>query len=477
MPVRIRQLSRMVAVKEAAETRKMLEDGEVDVVIGTHALLAKNIKFKKLSLIVIDEEQHFGVSQKEKLKKLRTETHVLTLSATPIPRTLQMSLTGIRELSLITTPPVDRLAVRTYVMPFDPVVIKEALERERNRGGRTFYVCPRIKDIEEVEKGLKKLVPEMKIAIAHGKLAPQKLDELMNSFYDGKYDILLSTSIIESGIDVASANTLIVHKSELFGLAQLYQLRGRVGRSNLRAYAYFTLPSRRTPSDNALKRLEVMQKLDSLGAGFTLASYDMDIRGFGNLLGDEQSGNIREVGIELYQQMLQDAVEEAKQSQQNNENQERIEDRNFSPQINIGTSVLIPESYVSDLSLRLGLYKRIADLENDQDVESIAAEMIDRFGKIPEEVEHLFQVVKIKILCRKAGIEKVDAGPKGAVLTFRNNKFANPDALISFITSNLQMVKLRSDHKLAYINQDWSTTNERIKGVSSSIQNIVKLAA
>lgn len=474
LPVKICQLSRMVNNRQAKENRHMISSGEADIVIGTHALLAKNITFNKLSLIIIDEEQHFGVVQKEHLKKLRSETHVLALSATPIPRTLQMSLTGIRELSLIATPPVDRLAVRTYVMPFDSLIIREAILREKNRGGRTFYVCPRIKDLDEVSRKLERYVPEVKFAIAHGKLKPQELDKIMNEFFDGKYDVLLSTSIIESGIDIATANTLIVHHAEMFGLSQLYQLRGRVGRSNVRAYSYFTTSSGKLFTKEAIQRLEVMQKLDSLGAGFTLATYDMDIRGFGNLLGDEQSGNIKEVGIELYQQMLQDAINELKRSKAVPDSK-TVE--HFSPQINLGISVLIPEKYIPDLTLRLGLYRRIADLRTPDEIEAIAAELIDRFGPIPEEVEHLLQVVKIKQMCRQAGIEKLEAGPKGALLTFRNNSFAKPDALIKFISENIDTIKLRPDHKLVLGQQDWDNARERIEGLKKSVSEIIRLAA
>jgi len=472
-PVNIRQLSRMVTASQANETRKLLREGEVDIIIGTHALLAKNVGFQKLALLIVDEEQHFGVAQKEHIKKLEADINVLTLSATPIPRTLQMSLTGIRDLSLIATPPVDRLAVRTYIMPYDPVVIREALLRERGRGGRTFYVAPRIKDLDAVAMQLAAIVPEMKIAIAHGQLKPAELDGLMNDFYDGKYDILLSTSIIESGIDIASANTLIVHRSDMFGLAQLYQLRGRVGRSNVRAYAYFTLQHNRMISRDATKRLEVMQKLDSLGAGFTLATYDMDIRGFGNLLGDEQSGNIKEVGVELYEQMLREAIEDLRKDKESEARQQK----NFSPQINIGISVLIPETYIGDLTLRLGFYRRIAALEKPEDLDDIAAEMVDRFGPLPEEVEHLLKVIEIKQLCRNSGIEKLDAGPKGLVLSFRGNKFAKPEELIKFISANQNTIKLRADHRLVFMDQDWERIETRMKGIRESIEKIRAFAA
>lgn len=471
--INVRQLSRLVPNAEASKIKHEIAEGKVDVVIGTHALLSKEITFKKLSLLIIDEEQHFGVKQKEHLKKLRAQTHVLTMTATPIPRTLQLSLTGVRDLSLITTPPVDRLAIRTYVMPFDQVVIREAILREHYRGGRSFYVCPRISDLEEIEKNLRKLVPEIKIVVAHGQMPPKQLDDIMNAFYDGAYDLLLSTTIIESGIDIPEANTLIVHKADMFGLAQLYQLRGRVGRSNVRAYAYLTLPPRRRPTKQALKRLEVMQTLDTLGAGFTLASYDMDIRGFGNLLGDEQSGNIKEVGVELYQQMLKEAVENLRAEQRGEEQQEE----KFSPHINIGVSVLIPEDYVADLPLRLGLYRRIGYLETEEQVEAMAVELADRFGPLPDEVKHLLEVVKLKQLCRNAGIEKLDVGEKGTVVVFHNNKFANPEALINYINSNRDAAKVLPDQSLVLSHGKLSDFQQRLKIVTNSLLEVAKLAA
>ncbi|MBW7926397.1 MAG: DEAD/DEAH box helicase, partial [Burkholderiaceae bacterium] len=297
-PIVLAQASRLVSQAELTRTRQGLADGSVNIVIGTHALLGKTIKFKDLGLLIIDEEQHFGVAHKERLKQLRADVHVLTLTATPIPRTLQLALTGVRDLSIIASPPVDRLAVRTFVSPFDPLVVREALLRERYRGGQSFYVCPRIEDLPDAKAFLDKTVPEVRVVVAHGQMASGALDDIMSAFYDGKYDVLLSTTIIESGLDIPTANTLIVHRADRFGLAQLYQLRGRVGRAKLRAYALFTLPARRI-TVQAERRLKVLQSLDTLGAGFQLASHDLDIRGAGNLLGEEQSGHIKEVGFEL----------------------------------------------------------------------------------------------------------------------------------------------------------------------------------
>ncbi len=466
--LRVEQLSRLVAPKRATEIKRDLAEGNIGVVVGTHALLSKSIAFKSLGLLVVDEEQHFGVAQKERLKQLRANVHVLTLTATPIPRTLQMALAGVRDMSVIATPPVDRLAVRTFVLPYDPVVVREAIMRERFRGGQVFYVCPRIEDLPKLSERLSKLVPEARIAMAHGRLPAIELERVMTAFYDGKYDILLSTNIIESGLDIPTANTLIVHRSDMFGLAQLYQLRGRVGRSKLRAYAYLSLPADRTLRPVAQRRLEVMQTLDSLGAGFQLASHDLDIRGAGNLLGEEQSGHIREVGIELYQHMLEEAVAAARGG--------GLVVEDWTPQISIGTPVLIPEPYVADLSLRLSLYRRIATLVDRAEIDAFAAEMIDRFGPLPAEVENLLQLIAIKRLCKDAGVEKLEAGPKGIVVSFRENRFANPEKLVGYITRHASSMKLRPDQRLVVMGA-WENPKQRVAGIRSVLHNLVTLAA
>ena len=472
LPVRVRQLSRLVGTAEAATTRDGLSSGQVDIVIGTHALLGKKIAFKNLNLLVIDEEQHFGVVHKERLKQLRSDVHVLTLTATPIPRTLQMAFSGVKELSLIATPPVDRLAVRTFVMPFDGVVVREAIMREHYRGGQCFYVCPRIKDLPEVEDFLRQHVPEVKFVTAHGRMAPRQLEDVMEAFYDGAYDVLLSTTIVESGLDIPTANTLIVHRADHFGLSQLYQLRGRIGRSKVRAYAYLTLPPRARPTEAAEKRLKVLQSLDSLGAGFSLASHDLDLRGAGNLLGEEQSGHIREVGFELYNQMLEEALATARSGAAGEINPS---DQEWSPQINLGAAVLIPDHFVADLDLRLGLYRRLAHLQDEAEIDSFAAELIDRFGPLPEEVNNLLAIVTIKRMCREANVAKIDAGPGGASITFHNDNFANPGGLVALINENKGTAKLRPDHKLVF-QRPWDAPVDRLKGVNYLIRQLVKLA-
>ncbi|MBL8707164.1 MAG: transcription-repair coupling factor [Rhodospirillales bacterium] len=469
LPVRIEQLSRLVSAKDAQRIKTELAQGRIDIVIGTHALLGKGIQFKNLGLLIVDEEQHFGVKQKERLKQIKDDVHVLTLTATPIPRTLQLALSGVREMSLIATPPVDRLAVRTFVLPYDPVVIREAILREQHRGGQVFYVCPRIEDMGKLEERLRRLVPEVRVAAAHGQMASADLEKVMEGFYDGAYEVLLSTNIIESGLDIPTANTMIVHRADMFGLGQLYQLRGRVGRGKTRAYAYLTLPGERAPTKAATRRLEVMQTLDKLGAGFTLASHDLDIRGAGNLLGEEQSGHIKEVGIELYQQMLEEAVAEARGAAS-------PRPAEWTPQIALGTPVLIPETYVPDLDARLALYRRIASLVDRLEIDAFATELVDRFGPMPAEVENLLEIIAIKRMCRDAGVEKVDAGPKGVVIAFRENKFRHPDKLVRYITRHAATTKIRPDQRVTFV-REWDDPAERVKGLTAILEDLSKLAA
>lgn len=456
-PINVRTLSRFVSAKEAALTREGLTKGTVDIVIGTHALLAKSVRFKNLGLLIIDEEQHFGVQHKERLKQMRTDIHVLTLTATPIPRTLQLSLSGVRELSIIGTPPIDRLAIRTYVSEFDTVTIREALLREHYRGGQSFFVVPRISDLAEIDEFLKREVPEVSFVTASGQMAAGELDDRMNAFYDGKYDVLLATTIVESGLDIPTANTMIVHRADMFGLAQLYQIRGRVGRSKTRAYAYLTYKPRQKLTRQAEKRLRVLGSIDSLGAGFTLASQDLDIRGAGNLLGEEQSGQMREVGYELYQSMLEEQIAKIKSGEIT-----LVEDGQWAPQINLGVPVLIPENYVPDLDVRLGLYRRLSDLTTKVELEGFAAELIDRFGTLPKEVNTLMLVVRIKAMCKRAGISQLDGGPKGAVIRFHNDKFISPKGLVDFIEDQRGLAKVK-DNKIV-IRRDWTTDRDKIQG-------------
>ena len=469
LPVRLAQASRLVSSADLKAAKQGIADGTVDIIVGTHALLSKSIKFRDLGLLIVDEEQHFGVAHKERLKELKANVHVLTLTATPIPRTLQLALAGVRDLSLLATPPIDRLAIRTFVSPFDPLTVREALLREKYRGGQAFYVVPRIKDQPEVAEFLTQQVPEINFVVANGQMPPGELDDIMNAFYDGKFDVLVATTIVESGLDIPNANTLIVHRADRFGLAQLYQIRGRIGRSKTRAYAVFTVPADRKLTDTAQRRLQVLQSLESLGAGFQLASHDLDIRGAGNLLGEEQSGNIREVGYELYQSMLEEAVANL------GGDSEDIDHGEWSPQISLGMPVMIPEHYVPDLQVRMQLYRRLGDLTETRDIDGFGAELIDRFGPLPEEVQSLLKVVVIKALCRAANVEKLDAGPKGATITLRNSTFANPAGLVAMVADPAQMVRIKPDQKLVF-SRNWPAPEQRLKGAAAILSRLVALA-
>ncbi|OQW46060.1 MAG: transcription-repair coupling factor [Proteobacteria bacterium SG_bin6] len=468
-PLRIGRLSRLVTAAEAKATREALKDGTMDIVIGTHAILAKQVEFKRLGLVVVDEEQRFGVTHKERLKALKNDVHVLTLTATPIPRTLQMAMSGLRELSVIQTPPVDRLAVRTYVMPWDPVVLREALLREHYRGGQSFFVTPRIADLPEIEEFLRESVPEVRYVVAHGQMAPTEVEERMSAFYDKKFEVLVSTTIVESGLDIPSANTMIIHRADRFGLAQLYQLRGRVGRSKTRAYAYLTTPADRVITETAEKRLKVLSDLDSLGAGFQLASHDLDIRGAGNLLGDEQSGHIKEVGYELYQSMLEEAILEAKAGGKLKQS------RDFSPQITVDAPILIPEDYVPDLDLRMGLYRRLNEIDAPQGIEAFAAELIDRFGALPDATENLVRLIEIKLHAKQAGIAKMEIGPRGALVSFHEDRPPNVPGLLAYVERLGAIAKLRPDSKFV-LTRAWGDPKARLNGALQLAKGLAKAA-
>ncbi|GAA0280255.1 transcription-repair coupling factor [Alteraurantiacibacter aestuarii] len=474
-PLNIGRLSRLVPPKEMKETREGLTEGKIDIVIGTHAILSKNTKFKDLGLVVVDEEQRFGVTHKEKLKQLRADVHVLTLTATPIPRTLQMAMSGLRELSTIQTPPVDRLAVRTYVMEWDDMVMREALLREHHRGGQSFIVVPRISDMEAVSEWLHEHVPEIKAVTAHGQMSPGEVEERMSAFYEKKYEVLLSTTIVESGLDIPSANTIIIHRADRFGLAQLYQLRGRVGRAKIRAYAYLTTARDTALTEVAEKRLKVLGDLDSLGAGFQLASHDLDIRGAGNLLGDEQSGHIREVGFELYQAMLEDAILAAKAGAMGLSRQSE----GLSPQITVDAPIMIPEDYVPDLAVRMALYRRLNDAKDKPEIESMAAEMIDRFGELPQPTKNLIRLIEIKHQAIDACIAKIDVGARGTLVTFHNDNFPDPVGLLAYVDRLNGTAKLRPDMKLV-INRAWGDPESRLNGLfqlTKGLSGVAKRAA
>ena len=471
-PARIGQISRLISAREASHTRTGIADGTIDIAIGTHALLGKKVEFSRLGLIIVDEEHRFGVAQKERFKEMGKNCHLLSLTATPIPRTLQMALSGVRTMSLISAPPIDRLAVRTNIGPFDHVIVRQALMREQLRGGQSFFVCPRIRDLPGIVSALAEITPELRTISIHGKDTPAVIERTMMAFQDRRYDVLITTNIIESGLDLPAVNTIIIYRPDRFGLAQLHQLRGRVGRGKRRGYAFLTLGQGAVLSGTATRRLEAMTRYNQLGAGLQLANHDLDIRGAGNLLGAEQSGHIREVGTELYQQLLEEAVTRARHSSDS----DGTDHETWSPQIHLGISVMLPETYVSDLGLRLGLYQRIAGLQELDDIDHFTAELIDRFGSLPEEVENLLQVVKIKHLCRSAGISRVKAGPKGAVISFHRDRFARPQALIQIIANNPRQFSLRPDHRLVW-RKDFPTLRSRVSGTVRMIRKLAEMAA
>ncbi len=474
-PVKVKMLSRLVSTKEAKEIKQELKDGSLEIVIGTHALLAKDIEFCNLGLLIIDEEQHFGVAHKERLKHLKSDVHILTLSATPIPRTLQLSLTGVKQLSIIATPPVDRLAARTFVMPFDKVMIKEAIYREKYRGGQIFFVCPRVSDLLQMEPKLREIAPDVKIAVAHGQMSSTQLEDVMCGFAEGKADILLSTTIIESGIDMPNVNTMIIYRADMFGLAQLYQLRGRIGRSKLRGYCYFTIPNKKVLTPIAEKRLNILQALNQLGAGFSLANHDLDIRGAGNILGIEQSGHIKDVGIALYHHLLEAEINRLKAGNNQEEGINASHTEDWSVQITTGVPIIIPENYVADLGVRLGLYKRIGGLKTIDEINDMREELIDRFGTIPDEVENLLKTVEIKQICWLGNIERVEAGAKGILLSFHNNTFKNVPNLMTFIKQQFGTIKVRPDQKI-FIEKDLASYKTRLETIKKYVSKLYELS-
>jgi transcription-repair coupling factor (superfamily II helicase) len=444
--IQIRELSRNVSTKQKEEIFLETELGEVDILIGTHALFSEKLKFKNLSLLIIDEEQHFGVKQKEKLKEGKEGVHFLSLSATPIPRTLQMSLSGLRDISIISTPPFDRLLPKTFLMPYDLIVLSSAITREKARNGRVFFVCPRISDLEEQKAKLEMALPEVRFVIAHGRMTGNQIEDIMLKFYEGFIDCLVTTSIIESGVDISFANTIIIYRAEMFGLSGLYQLRGRVGRSSVQSYAYLIVDEKKmVDGSNTKNRLEAIANLKSLGSGFKIAGADMDIRGAGNLIGEEQAGKINDVGVELYQEMLQEAVMKLKTSGENFESEE-----DFTPEIKIGMGVMIPENYIPDFNLRLEFYRRISAASSFEEIEELNREMEDRFGALPVDAKNLFDILKLKLKCKEIGITKLEVGNKGAVAIVRESVFKGGEKLFEFAMKNPKMIKLNQEGKINF---------------------------
>ena len=423
-PIRVEVLSRFRSRGDTAVALERIAAGEVDVVIGTHKLLQDDIQFKDLGLVIVDEEQRFGVRQKEQFKKLRAEVDLLTLTATPIPRTLNMAMAGLRDLSIIATPPAHRLAVQTFITAWDPALLREAFQRELARGGQVYFLHNEVETIEKIAREIGTMVPDARVRIAHGQMAERELESVMLDFYRQRFNVLVCTTIIESGIDVPSANTIIINRADRFGLAQLHQLRGRVGRSHHRAYAYLVVPDRKAMSADAHKRLEALASLEELGAGFALATHDLEIRGAGELLGEEQSGQIQEVGFSLYTELLERAVRALREGRI----PELDADARRHTEVELHLPALIPDDYLGDVHTRLMLYKRIASAPDDEGLDRLTEEMVDRFGVLPPQTANLFQVARLRLRAAALGIRKLELGALGGRVLF----FPNPpvDALV-----------------------------------------------
>jgi transcription-repair coupling factor (superfamily II helicase) len=445
-PVRIESLSRFRTAKEAAGVIAGIADGSVDIVVATHRLLQGKVRFKNLGLVVIDEEHRFGVRDKEKLKALRAEVDVLTLTATPIPRTLNMAMGGLRDLSLITTPPAERLAVKTFVLEWNETIVREALRREIRRGGQIYFVHNTIETIEKTAQAVRELVPEATVAVGHGQMRERELEQLMLDFYHRRFNVLVCTTIIESGIDVPTANTIIIDRADRFGLAQIHQLRGRVGRSHHRAYAYLITPPRKAMTADAIKRLEALESLEELGAGFTLATHDLEIRGAGELLGDEQSGQIQEIGYNLYMELLERAVAGLKSGKPADLEQPL----HAGPEVELHLPALIPEDYVPDVHLRLVLYKRIAGAESREELDELKVELIDRFGPLPPYAQSLFRTTQIKLRAAELGIRKIDAGATGGYIAFDESNKIDAARVVKLIQTRPKDYRLDNPLRLRF---------------------------
>lgn len=445
-PIRVESLSRFRSAKDVNQVIASLESGQTDIVVGTHRLLQNQVKFARLGLLIIDEEHRFGVKDKEKLKQMRAEVDVLTLTATPIPRTLNMAMGGLRELSLITTPPAARLSIKTFVSQWDPATIREACLREIRRGGQIYFVHNAVDTIEKAARTLAELVPEARIAVGHGQMRERELEQIMLDFYHQRCNVLVCTTIVESGIDVPSANTIIIDRADKLGLAQLHQLRGRVGRSHHQAYAYLMTPPRNLMTSDAVKRLEAIESLEDLGAGFTLATHDLEIRGAGELLGEEQSGQIQEIGYALYMEMLERAVNALKSGKVPQLDQPMHQ----GPEVDLHVPSLLPDNYLPDVHLRLVLYKRIAAARNNEELRELQVEMIDRFGLLPPPAKNLFRIAEFKQTARALGLRKIDVGPGGGSVTFESDTKVEPGALIRFVQRNSRTHRLEGGSKLKF---------------------------
>ena len=471
-PVKVELLSRFRSAKEQKEVLDGLKAGTVDLVIGTHKLLSQDIKYDDLGLLIIDEEHRFGVRQKEKIKAMRTDVDILTLTATPIPRTLNMAMSGMRDLSIIATPPAKRLAIKTFVHQSDDNVIREAILREILRGGQVYFLHNEVATIEKVALDIAELVPQARIVVAHGQMRERELETIMRDFYHQRYNVIVCTTIIETGIDVPTANTIIMDRADNLGLAQLHQLRGRVGRSHHQAYAYLLTPHPKRMTADAKKRLEAISSLEALGAGFALATQDLEIRGAGELLGDEQSGQIASIGFSLYMDMLEEAVESLK------EGKEPSLDSLMAKQttVEMGMSALLPEDFIRDVNTRLSIYKRVAGASNDEALDDIQIELIDRFGLLPQPAKNLFKVSLFKIEAAALGIQKIEAGPKGGYIEFSDKTRVDPLFIIGLIQRQPNRYKMEGANRLRFIHPT-ETAADRLKLIEAMLADFNKKAA
>ncbi|MES9848653.1 MAG: TRCF domain-containing protein, partial [Candidatus Thiodiazotropha sp.] len=467
-PVKVESLSRFRTGKQQQKVIDGLRDGTIDIVVGTHKLLSQEIKFKNLGLVIIDEEHRFGVRHKEKLKTLRSEVDLLTLTATPIPRTLNMAMSGMRDLSIIATPPALRHPVKTFVSQWNDSLIIEACQRELKRGGQIYFLHNEVSTIENMAERLESLLPGIRLQIAHGQMRERELEGIMRDFYHQRFSLLICTTIIESGIDVPSANTMIINRADKLGLAQLHQIRGRVGRSHHRAYAYLLTPPPGNMTADAKKRLEAIESLEDLGAGFTLSTHDLEIRGAGELLGEEQSGQIQEIGFSLYTELLDRAVAALKAGRQ----PELDRPLDHGTEIELNIPALLPEDYLPDVHSRLVLYKRIASAKDQTELRDLQVEMIDRFGLLPEATKNLFEITELKLRAHPLGIRKIEAGPKGARLLFDENPKLDPAILIGLIQSRPNTYKLDGSDKLRYI-ADLEAPDRRVKKIHTLLDSLI----
>ena len=445
-PVSIESISRFKTKKEQKVVADKMAAGTVDIVIGTHGLFQAGMNFKDLGLVIIDEEHRFGVRQKEKLKSMRAEVDILTMTATPIPRTLNMAMSGMRDLTIIATPPAKRLSIKTFVRQGNDALVKEAIQRELMRGGQVYYLHNEVKTIENTAQKILEIIPEARVAIGHGQMRERELEQVMADFYHKRANVLVCTTIIETGIDIPNANTIIMDRADRFGLAQIHQLRGRVGRSHHQAYAYLLTPHPKAMTKDAVKRLEAISEAEDLGAGFILATHDLEIRGAGELLGDDQTGNMHSIGFPLYMEMLDRAVAAIKDGKTPNMDLPLREDT----EINLRLPALIPEKYLPDVHSRLVLYKRISNAENSNQLRELQVEMIDRFGLLPEQTKTLFRVTALKLRAEKLGIKKLDAGPEGGKIEFAQSTPVDPFTIVQLIQTEPHRYRLPTANQLSF---------------------------